>query len=478
MSQADRTVNVRMAEELVQKVDESFEDRGFSNRSEFIRSAIRDAVQAEDPFTEEARQGIEEARERYEEEGGDDINPVLERLGLDPLPDEEQETQSEEQLAPALYEEEQDTWTDETDVTIVGLGGAGARIVTRLHSEDLEAADTVVIDSDEETLDETMANTRLHVELSPEEEDVDEEISESDRIGHILEQSREELSDQLFSSTDLVFIVSGIGGVAGTSMTPVVSRAARDAGAVVTTLATLPHTLEQDRRQRARNDIREFEENADTFVLIDAARFASFAPDLSPGQVFETINEYLEAALRQMVWHREYIGGRSDVDRHTGLASFFRDGGYATLTTVSASEVDGFEALREQLFERSLVGQAADTTGDLMHLVRVNPSKTTENPTMEIIRELLDEPTDLAPSSVNINIVDDYEMDDAIRLTSIITGLELTIENIISESSETESPIDEGSLILKQDNTTEQARQTGEVIGGDQAIGPDSATAD
>ncbi|WP_254767392.1 hypothetical protein [Salinilacihabitans rarus] len=445
-----------MAEELVQQIDACYEDRGFSNRSEFIRSAVRDAIQAEDPFTEEARQGIEEARQQYKEEDADDLDPVLEQLGLDPLPDVEEEAQQEASLTPELYEEGQDTWTDETDVTIVGLGGAGARIVTRLHSEDLTAADTVVIDSDEDTLDETMANTRLYLELPT---DSDTHTSETEQIEHILENSQEMLADQIFSSTDLVFIVSGIGGYAGTAMTPIISRAARNAGAVVTTISTLPHTLEQERRQRARSDIQKFQANSDTFVLIDAARFASFTPELSPGQVFETINEYLEEALQQMVQHRKYIGEIADGDEQTGLASFFRGGGYATFSTLSTSEVGEFTEARDQLFQRSLVDQASDTTGNLLHLVRVNMNKIAEADTAALIQTLSGEPKDLTPNKVSINIVQDNEMDAALRLTSIVTGLDLSLDDIISESEETPATKEEGGLVVKRDNTAEEAQR-------------------
>lgn len=458
MSRADQTVNVRMAEELVHQVDETIEDRGFSNRSEFIRSAVRDALQKENPYTQQAREEIQEAREAYKQNENDNIDSLLEGVGLDSLP--ESEEHQETAYAPALYDEEQDTWTDETDVTIVGLGGAGARIVTRLHSKDLDQADTVVIDTDEATLDDALANTRLHIQLDGEDHDeTDSETDESEQIARIMEESHEKLAEQLFSTTDLVFIVSGIGGSTGTTLTPIVSNAAQEAGAVVTTISTLPHTLEQERRRQARDDIQLFRDGSDTFVLIDAARFAEFAPDLAPGQVFETINEHLETALRQMVWHREYLGETSNGDDHTGLASFFRDGGYATFATGSVAEDDELEVVLEDLYARSLVELGSETTGSLMHLVQINPIKLAEEEVDLLLEVLFDEPTNLAPRNVNINLVGDSDMEDAVRFTSIITGLDIGPDDIIDVPARDTSEVIEGRLVVKADNTSAEQVQ-------------------
>lgn len=459
MSRTNQTVNVRMSEELVQQVDETLGDRGFSNRSEFIRSAVRDALQKENPYTQQAREEMEEAREAYEQNENDDIDSLLEGAGLDPLPESDEE-QEDTAYEPALYDEEQDTWTDETDVTIVGLGGTGARIVTRLHSKDLNQADTVVIDTDEGTLDNALANTRLHVQVNGEDYDeTDAETDESERIARIVEESRDKLAEQLFSTTDLVFIISGIGGSTGTTLTPIVSNAAQEAGAVVTTISTLPHTLERERRRQARDDIQQFREGSDTFILIDAARFAEFAPDLTPGQVFENINKYLETALRQMVWHREYLGEIDNDDDHAGLASFFRNGGYATFATGSAGEDDELEAVLEDLYSRSLVETSSETVGSLMHFVQINPDKFTEEEVSLLLDVLFNEPTSLAPRNVNINLVTATDMEDAVQLTSIITGLDIGPDNVIDIQYREILEEAEGRLVVKTDNTsTEQAQ--------------------
>lgn len=457
MSGEKQTVNVRMNEELVERIADCLDDRGFTNRSEFIRSAVRDALQQEEPYTEQAVEDINAARQAYEEGQENDIDELLENAGLDPIESLEEEGTRE---APILFNEEEDTWTDETDVTIVGLGGAGAQIVTQLHSEGLEKADTVVIDIDEDTLDDTVANTRLHVQLNDTDFD-DDQVEKADQITHIMEQSSAEISEQLFGSTDLVFILSGIGGSAGTTLTPIISRAAKDAGAVVTTISTLPHTLEHERRIRAKDDIKQFEDASDTFVLLDAARFTEPETDLSPGQVFGRINDYLVLALRQMVENPEYRGRGQDSEDQAGLASFFRNGGYATLATGTASESDSLETVYETLYSRSLVSESPESVGSLMHLVQINPELVDDEAEItQLMQMLLEKPTDVSPTEVSINIVSDSNMDNAINITSIITELDLGPDDVIDEStsSDGESTESEGGIILKGDNTVDGAK--------------------
>lgn len=64
---ADPQVNVRVPEALLQEVDEVLEERGFTNRSEFIRTAIRDALNPQPELSDEALKQIEESKKELEE---------------------------------------------------------------------------------------------------------------------------------------------------------------------------------------------------------------------------------------------------------------------------------------------------------------------------------------------------------------------------------------------------------------------------
>jgi metal-responsive CopG/Arc/MetJ family transcriptional regulator len=58
-----KTTKIEVPEELIERVEECAEERGFNSRKHFVIKAIRDAVDAEDPFTQEAPEKIRKARE-------------------------------------------------------------------------------------------------------------------------------------------------------------------------------------------------------------------------------------------------------------------------------------------------------------------------------------------------------------------------------------------------------------------------------
>ncbi len=59
-------INVRVPPTLLAKIDETWEKRGYTNKSEFIRDALRDAVNPPTTLSEEALEHLLESREQRE----------------------------------------------------------------------------------------------------------------------------------------------------------------------------------------------------------------------------------------------------------------------------------------------------------------------------------------------------------------------------------------------------------------------------
>lgn len=76
-------INVRVPVTLLERIDEEWERRGYANKSEFIRDALRTAVDPPVKLSDETLQDLAESREQAER--GDTYSPeeVRERLGLD-----------------------------------------------------------------------------------------------------------------------------------------------------------------------------------------------------------------------------------------------------------------------------------------------------------------------------------------------------------------------------------------------------------
>lgn len=76
-------INVRVPKTLLTQIDEVWEKRGYTSKSEFIRDALRDAVNPSITLSEEALQHLAESRKQREQ--GDTVShdELLDRLDSD-----------------------------------------------------------------------------------------------------------------------------------------------------------------------------------------------------------------------------------------------------------------------------------------------------------------------------------------------------------------------------------------------------------
>ena len=76
-------INVRVPKQLLGQIDEVWEKRGYANKSEFIRDALRDAVEPPTQLSEEALAHLAESRDQRERDETVSQADVKDRLGID-----------------------------------------------------------------------------------------------------------------------------------------------------------------------------------------------------------------------------------------------------------------------------------------------------------------------------------------------------------------------------------------------------------
>ena len=76
-------INVRVPESLLQRIDEEWERRGYSSKSEAIRDALRDWVDPPVTLSEETLADLEKSREQADRDETVSAEEARERLGLD-----------------------------------------------------------------------------------------------------------------------------------------------------------------------------------------------------------------------------------------------------------------------------------------------------------------------------------------------------------------------------------------------------------
>lgn len=73
-------INVRVPQTLLAQIDEAWGERGYTSKSEFIRDALRDAVNPSVTLSEEALTHLSESREQRERGETVDHDELLDRL--------------------------------------------------------------------------------------------------------------------------------------------------------------------------------------------------------------------------------------------------------------------------------------------------------------------------------------------------------------------------------------------------------------
>ncbi len=133
-------------------------------------------------------------------------------------------------------------------VVIVGCGGAGNNTVNRLYNIGVEGADTIAINTDKKHLKMIEADTRLLIGKSL-----------TNGLGTGGDPALAERATEMAQGTiqsildgaDLVFVTAGMGGGTGTGAAPVVSKIAKEHGAIVVGMVSTPFNVERARTVKA-----------------------------------------------------------------------------------------------------------------------------------------------------------------------------------------------------------------------------------
>jgi cell division protein FtsZ len=162
-------------------------------------------------------------------------------------------------------------------VKFFGVGNAGIALLGQLATPEFAAAQTIAINTDAVAFATSGATVKIHLE---------NKLLRGLGSGGDPERGRA-LADEHFSTlksacegANVIFILAGLGGGAGSGISPVLAKAAREAGALVLAFVTLPFDCEGNRREaQAQTALEQLKAAADGVICL-------------PGQkVFKLIDE-------------------------------------------------------------------------------------------------------------------------------------------------------------------------------------------
>ena len=207
-------------------------------------------------------------------------------------------------------------------VKVFGVGGAGIKVMEVVLRDSLPGVGFVAVNTDAQSLAASSAPEKVHLEtqflrgLGT--------GGDPDR-GRELAEERLPMLKSLCEGTDVVFILAGLGGGAGTGISPVLARAAKEAGALVLGFVTTPFDCEGGRRQyQAQQGLAELKSAADGVISLPNQKvFKMIDENTSVLETFKITSDFLAAGVRG-VWRLLRHKGLIEI-HFADLAAILRD---------------------------------------------------------------------------------------------------------------------------------------------------------
>ena len=194
-------------------------------------------------------------------------------------------------------EELEDVLEDlQTDITVVGCGGAGGNTVNRMAEEGIKGANLVAANTDVQHLVDVEADTKI---LMGEEKTGGRGAGSLPQVG---EEAAIESQEDIYGAiegSDMVFVTAGLGGGTGTGSAPVVAEAARESGALTIAIVTTPFPAEGEvRRTNAEAGLERLRDVADTVIVVPNDRLLDSVGKLPVRQAFKVSDEVLMRSVK------------------------------------------------------------------------------------------------------------------------------------------------------------------------------------
>ena len=249
-------------------------------------------------------------------------------------------------------------------IKVFGVGGCGGNTITWLYNKGIQGATVYAANTDALHLSVTKADDKLLI---------GKELTRGLGAGGAPQKGREAAKEaitdikKVVTDSDMVFIIAGMGGGTGTGAAPVIAQLAKEAGAVVIGVVTMPFESEKARIDKAEFGLQELREQTDTCIVLDNNRLVDIAGQLPIEQAFAVANELVSTMIKGIV---ETITLPSLINLdYADVSSIMKNGGVAVIG-IGESDTDNrvTEAVEQALNHPLLDVDYHGATGALIHI--------------------------------------------------------------------------------------------------------------
>ena len=249
-------------------------------------------------------------------------------------------------------------------IVIVGAGGAGNNTVNRLYNIGVEGAETVAINTDKQHLKMIEADTKILVGKSL-----------TNGLGAGGDPSMGERATEMAQGTvkevlgdaDLVFVTAGMGGGTGTGAAPVVSKIAKEQGAIVVGMVSTPFNVERARTVKAEEGLEKLRNEADSIIVLDNNRLLDYVPNLPIGKAFSVMDQIIAETVKGI---SETITQPSLINLdYADMTSIMNQGGVAVMLVGETQDKNKTEEVVKDAMNHPLLDvDYRGASGGLVHI--------------------------------------------------------------------------------------------------------------
>ena len=300
-------------------------------------------------------------------------------------------------------------------IKVFGVGGAGCNAVTWLFNKGIQGATVYGANTDALHLSITKADDKILI---------GKELTRGLGCGGYPQKGREAAKESItdlkksIHGADMVFVLAGMGGGTGTGAAPVIAQAAKETGAVVIGVVTMPFDCEKARIDNAEFGLQELRDVTDTSIVIDNNRLVDIAGNLPIEQAFAVANELISTMIKGIV---ETITLPSLINLdYADVSAIMKSGDVAVIGIGESDTGDRVnEAVKQALTHPLLDVDYKEATGALIHITGGPDLKLEEfNNIGQLVSESLS-----ADAQVIIGARINKDFEGKVRVITIMTGV-------------------------------------------------------
>jgi cell division protein FtsZ len=205
-------------------------------------------------------------------------------------------------------------------VAVIGVGSAGCRISNQLSKESRLLEHFVYVTCDDHDVANVTKGEKILVDTKGRNKSTPYDVR-GFAISKIPEL-RQQIKD-----SELVFIISGLGGAVGTGLAPLVAREVKEKGSISVAILVMPFSFERSKHYFAGGALKQLRSYASGVILIDNDELLE-NKDIPAIDAFSLVNQKISLALNK------FLGSTEKYEYSIGLnnvVSFVKSNSYCVL---------------------------------------------------------------------------------------------------------------------------------------------------